>query len=79
VILSFSDILPNQSYSLAKGASGAFIRREANLNVKRELNPGLMRQDFAMVCHALPSSPNARAGAILAVGRSIRRIAAKSG
>jgi hypothetical protein len=41
VILSFSDIMPNRSYSLAKGASGAFIRRtirlEANLNVKREM------------------------------------------
>jgi hypothetical protein len=35
-------IMPNQSYSLAKGAAGAFIRRaiwlEANLNVKREMN-----------------------------------------
>jgi predicted nucleic acid-binding protein len=41
VILSFSDVIPNRSYSLAKGASGAFIRRaiwlEENLNVKREL------------------------------------------
>ena len=34
--------MPNRSYSLAKGASGAFIRRaiwlEANLNVKREMS-----------------------------------------
>jgi len=30
-VLSFSDIMPNRSYSLAKGASGAFIRRASCL------------------------------------------------
>lgn len=31
VVLSFSDIMPNRSYSLGKGASGAFIRRASCL------------------------------------------------